>query len=111
MKFLIIATTKDIMFTLPPAMARQLVEAQFAWVNQQRQAGKILEHYWIPGWGRAVVIREAESAEDVAQAFNEMPLGGLMNSEVYPLADYDESMKGIIERLKRAERLFPAPPR
>jgi len=111
MKFLVIATPKEIMFTLPPAMSRQLVEAQVAWINQQKQAGKILEHYWIPGWARAVVIREAESAEDVARAFSEMPLGGLMNSEVYPLADYDESMKGIIESLKRAEQLFPPPPR
>ena len=111
MKFLSIATMKDAMFTLPPATARQLTEANLAFMKQQRQAGKILEAYIIPGWKRSVVISEAKSAEEIVQNFNEMPGMGLMDIEIYPLADWDESMKYVIEGLKRVEQQSPAPPK
>jgi len=90
MKFLVINTPKEIMFTLPPTTLRQLMEATHAWTNQQKQAGTISEIYVIPEWRRTVVISEAESAEAMAQRATEVPLGGFMNTEIYPLADFNE---------------------
>ena len=109
MKFLIMCTVKDTMSMLPPAISRQLLEASVAWVNQQRQAGKVLEIYSTSGWGRTVGICEHPSAEDVAQTLAGAPMGGFLNFEVYPLADFNQSMKAHIEAAKAAEKLFPPP--
>lgn len=111
MKFLTITSTKDTFSMLPPAISRQLMEATVAWVNEQKKAGKLLEIYSIPGWWRTVGISEHPSAEEVAQTLAGVPMGGFMNFEVYPLADFDESMKAHIESAKRAEQLFPAAPK
>jgi len=99
------------MSTLPPAINRQLLEATLAWVNQQKQAGKVLEIYSVPGWWRTIAIVEHPSAEDVAQTLAGVPMGGFMNFEVYLLADFNESMKANIEAAKAAEQLFPAAPK
>jgi len=87
------------------------MEATVAYVNQQRQAGIILEIYTLPGWRRTVGICEHESAEDLAQTLAGVPMGGFMNFEVYPLADFNESMKASIEAAKAAEQLFPCAPK
>ena len=107
MKFLTIGTVKDTMYTTPPTVTRQLMEATVAWMKQQKQAGTILEAYVIPAWRRSIVISEAESAEDIVKNLNQMPGMGFMDFELYPLADWDESMKNVIESLKRAEQLSP----
>ena len=83
------------------------MEASVAWVNQQRQAGVILEIYTVAGWGRTAVICEHESAEHLVQTLTGMPLAGFMNFEVYPLGDFAQSMKAHIEAAKAAEQLFP----
>ena len=107
-KFLIITSTKDTFSMLPPAISRQLIEATVAWVNQQKKAGKLLEIYAIPGWWRTVAISEHNSAEEVAQTLAGVPMGGFLNFEVYPLADFAQSIKANIEAYKTAEQLFPA---
>ncbi len=109
MKFLIISSIKDTFSTLPPAVSRQLMEATVAWVNQQKKAGKLLEIYTVAGWARTVGISEHPSAEEVAQTLAGVPMGGFLNFEVYPLADFNQSMKAHIEAAKAAEQLFPAP--
>jgi len=96
---------------LPPAINRQLLEASVAWVNEQKKAGKLLEIYTVAGWARTVGISEHPSAEEVAQTLAGVPMGGFMNFEVYPLADFNESMKANIEAAKAAEQLFPAAPK
>ena len=111
MKFLTISSMKDTASTLPPAVSRQLMEASIAWVNQQRQAGIILEIYSIPGWRRSAVICEHESAEHLARTLSTVPMGPFMDFEVYPLADFNESMKVHTESARRAEQLFPAAPK
>jgi len=111
MKFVHICSVKDTASTLPPAVSRQLLEATVAWVNQQKQAGTLLEIYVMAGWRRTIAIYEAESAEAVAQKVAENPFGAFLNHEVYPLADFDEVMKANIESVKRAEQLFPAAPK
>ena len=73
MKFLSISTVKDMLFTLPPVTNRQIVEVLVAWMNQQRQAGKVLEAYIIPGWRRTVVISEHESAENLVRIQPTLP--------------------------------------
>ena len=108
MKFLTISTVNDTMLTLPPAVSRQLAEANLNFVKQQRQAGKILELYTIPGWRRTVAISQSDSAEELVQTFNQMPGSGFMSFEIYPLADFDESMKYVIDALKKAEEQFPS---
>jgi muconolactone delta-isomerase len=107
MKFLIITKVKDTAASLPPAMARQLLEATMAYMNQHKKEGKILEFYHIPGWGRFVVIGENKSAEEIAQNIIGMPTAVITDFEVYPLADFNESIKMYIETFKMAETLFP----
>ena len=111
MEFLSICTVKDIFFTLPPALCVQLMEASVAAVNQKKKEGVILEIYAIPGWNRYAVICEHDSGEDIVRTLSAMPMGGLMNYEVYPLSDYNEAMKAHIEATKAAEKMMPSPPR
>jgi hypothetical protein len=109
MKFLTISTLKDEWFELPPAMSRQLCEANIAYMKRQKQAGTTLEAYVIPGWRRSIIISEADSAEEIVKSFNEIPGAYLMDLELYPLADFEESMKYVVEALKRAEQAVPGP--
>ncbi len=110
MKFLTISTVKDSGGLVPPTVWRQLLEAEVAWVEEQKRAGKILEIYHCHH-ECAVVISEHPSAEDLVQTIAQCPTSGLLNVEVYPLADYGQVSKAIIEALKRAEALFPAAPK
>ena len=111
MKFLVMGSIRDSAAILPPSVVRPLLEATNAAVNQQRKAGKLLETYWVPGWGRVVAISESKSAEEIVQNMNELPVSGFMNYEIYPLADYDESAKIMLERMKAMEKMMPAPPK
>ena len=61
-------------------------------------------------WNRYAVICEHDSGEDIVKTLSAMPLGGLMNYEVYPMADYDVAMKAHIEATKAAEKMMPRPP-
>jgi muconolactone delta-isomerase len=111
MKFLTISKLKDTASTLPPAVARQLMEATLNLMNQEMKAGRILEMYFMAGSGRAAVIGELKSAEELVKVISTLPISGFMDFEVYPLADFNESMKVQIEALKAAEKMFPGPPR
>ncbi|GAH34067.1 unnamed protein product, partial [marine sediment metagenome] len=73
--------------------------------------GKILEFYFVPGWNRSMVIAEVKSAEEIVKNISGLPIGGFMDFETYPLADFNESMKTYIEAYKAAEKMFPGPPR
>jgi hypothetical protein len=107
MKFLTIAKIKDMALTLPPALGRQLTEASAAVVNKQKKEGKILEVYWIPGAGTMVTISEFKTAEEMVNSFNQAPVANYTSFENYPLADFNESMQIIIERLKELEKMIP----
>jgi muconolactone delta-isomerase len=111
MKFVVIGSLKDSASTLPPSLVRSLVEGDPAVINQQKKAGKLLEIYWIPGWNRGMSIMEAKSAEEIYRNIAEMPCSIMMNSEVYPLADYSEINKTMVERLKVVEKMMSAPPK
>ena len=112
MKFLTIGSMQQTPSTMiPPAVVRQLVEATIAVTNQQMKAGKILEAYWIPGWRRVVAISEVKTAEEAIQLFSEVPVNQFMNYEVYPLADYNGSMKIMLESLKAMEKMMPTAPK
>jgi hypothetical protein len=110
MKFLIIGKLKDAISTLPQALRRQLTEASIAATNKQKKEGKFEEIYYLPGGG-LVIIGGCKTAEEMVRNFNEIPINAFYSYEIYPLADFDESMKIIIERLKEAEKMMPAPPR
>jgi len=109
MKFLTITKVKDAAASLPPAISRQLIEATLDYMNQHKKEGKILEFYHVPGWGRFIVISENKSAEEIAQNIIGMPTAAITDFEVYPLADFNESMKMYIDTMKMAEKLFPNP--
>jgi muconolactone delta-isomerase len=111
MKFLTIAKVKDTASTVPPSVMRPLLEATLDLMNQNKKAGKILEMYYMAGSGRSMVIGEQKSAEELVQAISTLPIGGFMDFETYPLADFNESMKATIESMKAAEKMFPGPPR
>jgi len=111
MKFLTISKMKDTASTVPPSVIRQLMEATFDVMNQEKKAGKILEYYFIPGWERVIAISEVKSAEEINQHLTDLPIGAFLDFEVYPLADAFESMKTYIEAMKAAEKMFPGPPK
>jgi muconolactone delta-isomerase len=111
MKFVVIGSIKESASMFPPSLVRQLVEADPAVISQQKKAGKLLEIYWIPGWNRGIAIREAKSAEEIYRDIADMPCSILTNNEVYPLADYSEINKAMVERLKIVEKMMPTPPK
>jgi len=111
MKFLTIAKMKDTASTVPPSVMRPLMEATLDLMNQNKKAGKILEMYFMAGSGRSMVIGESKSAEELVQVISTLPVGGFMDFETYPLADFNESMKAHIESMKAAEKIFPGPPK
>ena len=111
MKFLTISKMKDTASTMPPSVMRQLMEATIDVMNQETKAGRVLEYYFIPGWDRVVTITEVKSAEEINQRLCDLPVGGFLDFEVYPLADPFESMKAYLEALNAAEKMFPSPPR
>jgi len=111
MKFLTITKMKDIASTVPPSVMRPLTEATLDLMNQEMKAGRILEAYFMAGSGRTMVIAEAKSAEEIVQRILALPIGGFMDFETYPLANFNESMKADIEAIKAAEKMFPMPPK
>lgn len=110
MKFLGIATMKDVTMTLPPAVQRQFLETALATMNQQKKEGKILEMYFVPGWGKSMVITEANSAEEMLHNIGPM-VASYMDLETYPLADFNESLNMFIESIKMAEKMMPGGPK
>lgn len=106
MKFLTISKMKESTSLVPPSTARQLLEATLAWADGQVKAGKILEMYAIPEGG-TVVICEHPSIEDLAQTLASIPMGGLMNFQVYPLADLNTTMQAYLASFKAAEQGMP----
>ena len=111
MKFLTITNMKDTASTVPPSVMRPLMEATLDLMNREMKAGRILEAYFMAGSGRSMIITEAKSAEEIVQRISEVPIEAFMDFETYPLANFNESMKVHIENLKRAEKMFPVPPK
>jgi len=109
MKFLMIGKPTDAVYTVPPALARQLTEASAAVANKQKKEGKFQEIYWIPGSGTVVVLGEHKTAEEMMKDFNEIPWNAFYSYEIYPLADFFESIKVMLERFKEMEKMMPAP--
>jgi hypothetical protein len=110
-KFLSITRIRDTASMVPPSVMRPLMEATLDVMNQEMKAGRILEAYFMAGSGRVMVITEAKSAEEIVQRILALPIGGFMDFETYPLANFNESMKAEIETLKVAEKMFPTPPK
>jgi len=110
-KFLTISKMKDIASTVPPSVMRPLTEATLDLMNHEMKAGTILEAYFMAGSGRTMVISEAKSAEEIVQRILALPIGGFMDFETYPLANFNESMKADIEAIQAAEKMFPIPPK
>ena len=111
MKFLTISKMKDVAATVPPSIMRPLMEATVDLMNQEMKAGRILEAYFMAGSGRSMVIAEAKSAEEIVRRISALPIGGFMDLETYPLADFNESMKAYVDSYKAAEKMFPTPPK
>jgi muconolactone delta-isomerase len=111
MKFLTISKMKDTASTVPPSVMRPLMEATDDVMKQEMKMGRVLEYYFIPGWDRVVTISEFKSAEEINERLSTLPVGGFLDFEIYPLADAFESMKTYIESMKRAEKMFPGPPK
>ena len=111
MKFLTITKMKDTASTVPPSVMRPLMEATLDVMNQEMKAGRLLEAYFMAGSGRAAVIVETKTAEEIVQMIMALPIAGFMDLETYPLANFNESMKIDIEALKAAEKMFAGPPK
>lgn len=107
MKFLLISSPKEAFFTLPPSVSRDLMEGTIAWSKREKQAGRVVEDYAIPGWQRIVCIHEAESADEMAKRVAEILMSAFLNTELYPLADYETTMQAYLENVKKAEQRYP----
>jgi muconolactone delta-isomerase len=111
MKFLVIGKPREALFTLPLALGRQLTEASLTAINKQKKEGKLLEIYWIPGATTGVSLYECKTAEEMVKNLNEIPISMFYGFESYPLADFNESMKIIIERTKEMEKMMLGAPK
>jgi hypothetical protein len=110
MKFMVVAKPKDTMTMLPPAVTRQLLEVSMAAMGQMKKAGKILEAYYSPV-GCIVVMLNYNTAEEWVKDQISMPILTYYDNEIYPLADYEQSLKIFTEGLKAAEKMMPGAPR
>jgi hypothetical protein len=108
MKFLAIAKIKDAFLTLPPPVQLQIMEASLAGMEQQKQAGKVLDYYYSPA-GYNITILEYESAEQWVADQGSVPIVMYADHEVYPLTDGFPVLKGYIENLKAAGHAPPSP--
>jgi muconolactone delta-isomerase len=109
MKFLTIGKAKEAN-AVPPAALLKILEATLAYQKQQKKARKLLENYYVPGWGRSIAITENDSAEEFLEMLSGNPVYGLMDFEVYPLADMSESNKILVDSVKKAAKMMPGSP-
>jgi hypothetical protein len=105
MKYLAIAKAKDILYSLPPGVIRQLVEQTMAAMEQQKKEGKILEYYYSPA-GCSVVIVDYVNAEQWVQDQAAIPILSYYDQEIYPLSDANQAMKTMVQSLKAAENMM-----
>ena len=63
MKFLAIAKQKDSLMMTPPGTIRQIMEASWKAMQQQKAQGKIVDYFYSPG-GYSIVIVEEPTIED-----------------------------------------------
>ena len=110
MKFLAICKPKDSLTMLTPAVTRPLTEAAFAFMNQSKKAGKLLEYYYSPA-GCIIVMLNYNTAEEWVKEQFMMPILNYYSQEIYPLSNGDEAMKGVIESLKAAEKMMAGTPK
>lgn len=107
MKFLTIATVKDVFYTLPQAEQKRLWEENVQWtVDWKKKMGDKLDLYLEVGWGRMVSISEKNSVEEYSQDLQSPPMAqaGFINYESYPLIELDEkTLDAWMESLKAAK--------
>jgi hypothetical protein len=71
----------------------QLVKSQSAWLEKQKQAGNLLEAYYLPGCLRNITVWEFESAEAIDKHFRDDPLSSAFDWEIHPATDLFEHFK------------------
>jgi hypothetical protein len=107
MKFLTIATVKDVFRSLPQADQKRLWEENVQWtVDLKKKMGDKFNLYAEVGWGRLVSISEYNSVEEYSQSLESPPMAqaGLINYESYPLIEVDEkTLDAWTESLKAAK--------
>ena len=96
MKFIKIGVHNEKFWTSPPSDMAQLVKSQCAWLEKQKQAGKLLEAYYLPGCLRNITIWEFESAEAIDKHFLDDPLSSAFDWEIHPATDLFEHFKKCI---------------
>ena len=101
MKFLVIMTPKDILFTLPPQKRLELMEGHTAYIDKYRKVGKCKESYCTLAAKSKVTIWDFESAEESAQLFLDDPMLPFWETETYALVESDVGTKAIKERLEK----------
>jgi hypothetical protein len=110
MKFLSIWKLKD-GISLPPAALRPLAEAQTAYTDMNLKQGKIDQVYFVPGWGKFIIVSENKTAEDWLKEAGGSPMFMLYDVELYPLADWKQSVTMMIETMKKAEVMMASAPK
>ncbi len=102
---------KDIAYTLPPGMARPLMERSLEIVNRQKKEKKILQSYFLPGTGGSVFIGEFNTAEEITRNLNDAPMRPFLDVQLYPLDESNDGLEISVERVKEAEKMAQRPPR
>ena len=101
MKFLTIIKDKDLFFTLPPEMQRQLCEGEAAFIDKYRKAGKLQVFYNMPGLKGGIAMFEVESGEEGDRILLEYPMYPFVDVEMYALSDYDAHARALKEAYQR----------
>jgi hypothetical protein len=107
MKFLTIATVKDVFRTLPQAEQNMFMEENVRWTADfKKKMGDKFNIYSEVGWQRLVSIGEYNSVEEYSQSLESPPMSqaGFINYEGYPLIEFDEkALDAWLESQKKAK--------
>ena len=76
--------------------------------KQFKKEGKILEQYHCPQPDRTVFILNYDSAEQWQKDQEKIPILQFCDTEVYPLADFDEYTKASLQSMKAAAKMMAA---
>ncbi len=104
MKFIKIAHHTEDFKKIPPAKLNELLEAHTYWMEEQKNAGKLLGAYVLAGNAegeRNITIWDFESPEEIDKCIWEDPMGFTFVWAIYPAVDVFEHIKHVMTKLSK----------
>ena len=85
--------------TLPPSTIKQLLEASWAVMKQQKEQGKIVDYFYSP-LGCTVVIVDYENSDEWVKDQMSIPILSYYEQDIYPLSDLGKTVEAMVDALK-----------